>query len=359
MWCALLDEEAVAKAINRVHWDLMVDEGKPAFSTSWTDGTEVTTYHRFGNPDGVRPLVLYLSFDGDYRRYVEIDEEFRLYHNLAEDRDRELLLSFDVSGRKIEVVRIAHNSVQVHLKYLRQFQAAMGLHLAVYVDSVRYSQIRLTDVPENERRREEASNSRCWRRTIADCDFREGFETFSRFLGKAILAPPAQTEAGVCPFTEDNKKPEVMFIVGVDQNGNNVKCTSNPHKLNDHFGVNSETRTYLTPVYFRREVLAKYYPEPERYSVSDGRLRCLHLWSCHIDNDLDSYIVVFLGDLGRDLPYEERLHWRQFNVLPDGGVSETNFRRSILAQPADPKAPDLRFRHEYSDLMIEWERAQG
>ena len=85
----------------------------------------------------------------------------------------------------------------------------------------------------------------------------------------------------------------------------------------------------------------------------------MHLWSCQIDNDLDSYIVVFLGDLGRDLAYEERLHWRQFNVPPDGGVSETNFRRSLLAQPVDAKASDLRFRREYSDLMIEWERAQG
>ena len=235
----------------------------------------------------------------------------------------------------------------------------MGLHLAVYVESVRYSQTRLTDVPENERRREQAGNSLRWRRTVADCDLKEGFETFSRLIGKAILAPPARSEAGGSPFTEDDKRPEVTFIVDVDRNGNNIESTSNPHKLDDHSGANSGTRDYLTPVYFRREVLAKYYLEPERYSVSDGRLSCMHLWSCQIDNDLDSYIVVFLGDLGRDLPYEERLHWRQFNVPPDGGVSETNFRRSLLAQPVDAKAPDLRFRREYSDLMIEWERAQG
>ena len=80
---------------------------------------------------------------------------------------------------------------------------------------------------------------------------------------------------------------------------------------------------------FRREVLAKYFAEPERYSVSDGQLTCLSLWSCQIDNDLPSHVVVFLGDLGRDLPYEERLHWRQFNVSPEGGVRETNFRRSF------------------------------
>ena len=359
MWCALMDEEAAARAITCTDWDLSIGEGMPCFSRSWPDGKEVTTYHRFGGIDGVRPLVLYRSFEGAFPKYVELDEEFRLYHNLAEDRERGLLLSFDASGREIEVVRITQNSVEVQLKYLRQFQAAMGLHLAVYVDSVRYSPIRLTDVPEDEQRREKVSNCLCWHRTVANCDFREEFETFSRFLGKAIIAPPARNEAGVRPVTEDNKKPDVMFIVGVDENGNNVECTSNTDKLNNYFGANPGTRHYLTPVYFRREVLAKYYSEPERYSVSDGLLRCLHLWNCQIDNDLDSYVVVFLGDLGRDLPYEERLHWRQFNVPPEGGVSETNFRRSILAQPADPKAPDLVFRHEYSNVMAEWERAQG
>ena len=73
MWCALLDGEATAKAITSAYWDLMIDDGKPAFSTSWKDGTEVTTYHRFGNSDGVRPLVLYRSFNGAYPQYVEID----------------------------------------------------------------------------------------------------------------------------------------------------------------------------------------------------------------------------------------------------------------------------------------------
>ena len=356
MWCALLDEKAAAKAITHAHWDLTIGEGMPCFSQS---GTEVTTYHRFGNPDGVRPLVLYRSFDGAYRQYVELDEEFRLYHDLAEDRERGLLLSFDASGREIEVVRITQNLVQARLKYLRQFQAGTGLHLAVYVDSVRYSQICLTDVPEDEQRREEVSSSLCWHRTVANCDFREEFETFSRLLGKAIIAPPLRKSAGVWPYAKGNKKPDVAFIVGVDQNGNEVKCTSNPDELNNYFGANPGSHDYLTPVYFRREVLAKYFSEPERYSVSDGRLRCLSLWSCQIDNDLDSYVVVFLGDLGRDLPYEERLHWRQFNVPPEGGVSETNFRRSILNQFTYPKAPDLTFRREYSNLMTEWKEAQG
>ena len=106
-------------------------------------------------------------------------------------------------------------------------------------------------------------------------------------------------------------------------------------------------------------MLAKYFAEPERYQVSDGRLACLHLWSCQIDNDLDSRVVVFLGDLGRNLPYEERLHWRQFNIAPEAGISETNFRRSFLSQFADSQSPDLTFRQEYAYVSRCWQEVRG
>ena len=359
IWCALLDEKTAAKAMTHDSWDLMIGDGRPCFSQSWKDGAEVTTYDRFGSSSGVRPLVLHRSFEEAFPQYVEIDEEFRLYHDLAEDSARGFLLSFDASGREIEVVRITPKKVQARLKYLRQFQAGLGLHLAVYVESIRYSQIRLTDIPEDEQRRVEAANSLRWQRIIVNSKFVEGFETFSKFLGKAILPPPPLEHAGIWPFTEDNTEPDVEFIISVDQNGNEVECTSNPNELGNHFGANPGSPHYLTPVCFRREVLSKYFSEPERYSVLDGQLMCLGLWSCRIDNDLASHVVVWLGDLGRDLPYQEKLHWRQFNVPPEGGVSKTYFRRNILAEFTDPEAPDLVFRHEYSDLMTEWEEMHG
>lgn len=359
MWCALLDDDAAASAIAHDSWDLMVGDGKPGFSQSWSDGREVITYHRFGTRSGVRPLVLYRTFHGAFPEYVEVDEEFRLYHDLAEDKARGLLLSFDASGREIEVARVTPDEVRARLKYVRQFQAGIGMHLAIFIDSVRYSPIPLADVPANEVERVERDGLVRWRRNIAKYKFRDDFETFSRVLGKVILAPPAREKAGVWPFETDDDQKEVAFIIGVDEDGNELEQTSDPDKLDNYFGANPGAAHYLTPVYFRREVLAKYFAEPERYNVSDGRLTCLNLWSCQIDNDLESHVVVFLGDLGRDLPYEERLHWRQFNVTPEGGVSETNFRRSFLAQFTDAKAPDLTFRREYAKIIREWENLHG
>src|SRR3989449_7861468 len=161
-----------------------------------------------------------------------------------------------------------------------------------------------------------------------------------------IRRPPRST---LFPYT-------TLFRSG---DGEPVEHTSNHEKLGNYFGANADAPHYLTPIYFRKEVLGKYYGDPDRYSVSDGRLSCFALWGCQIDNNHPTHVVVFLGDLGRDLPYEERLHWRQFNVPPEGGVSKTNFQRSFLAQFADAEASDLTFRQEFSEIMNQWEMACG
>ncbi|MFZ5930975.1 MAG: hypothetical protein ACOY15_07140 [Pseudomonadota bacterium] len=359
VWCAFLDEEAVDRAILDESWDLTIGDGTPTFCQKWSDGKSVTTYHRFGNDSGVRPLVLHRSFHDAFPQYVEVDEEFRLYHDLAEDKKRGLLLSFDTSGREIEVVRIKSNEVRALLKHLRQFQAAIGLHLAIYVDSVRYSLIPFVEIPSNEKVLAVADGLIRWRRDVVKCMAIEEFETFSRLLGKVIIPPPAQNKTGAWPFTVDDDKKEVAFIIGVDENGDEIEHSSKPSKLNNYYDANPEAENYMKPVYFRREVLGKYYAEPERYRVLDGQLSCLNIWSCQIDNDLDSYIAVYLGDLGRYMPYEERLHWRQYNVVPEGRISETNFRRSFLAQAVESQSADLTFRREYTKLLHDWKSVHG
>ncbi len=63
--------------------------------------------------------------------------------------------------------------------------------------------------------------------------------------------------------------------------------------------------------------------------------------------------MVFLGDLGRDLRYAEQAYWRSFNVV-GGQMSETNFRRSVLGQWADPERIEFRFRHAFGELKEAW-----
>jgi hypothetical protein len=69
-----------------------------------------------------------------------------------------------------------------------------------------------------------------------------------------------------------------------------------------------------------------------------------------MDNHHDDRVVAWLGDLGRDLPYEEQLHWRSFNVPPAGAASETFIRRQLLAQFAKSERPEHLFPQQYEKL---------
>ena len=119
LWCALLGDNAVELALNNDSWDLLIGDGKPGFIQSWPEGKLVTEYHPHGGRDGVRALVHHRSFHGAFPSYCEIDQEFRLYHDLAHDPKRGVLLAFDDSGREIEVVRIGSRKIAARLKYLR------------------------------------------------------------------------------------------------------------------------------------------------------------------------------------------------------------------------------------------------
>jgi len=352
IWCALLDEEAVERALSHDSWDLSIGHGQPGVTTSHVSGESVSTYYRYGEKNRIRPFLYSRYFSGAHAEYKEIEEEFRLYHNLAHDHDRNLLLDFDESGREIEVVRITEQSVKVRLRYIRQYQAATQQYLAIYFDSTRYSSLPIADVGEI--RNSIADEKSRWTMGVSNCDFRDDYETFSHALGKVIIEPPPIEKSGMLPFKEDNDDKEVPFVIRVDGEGESIEFSSNPDNLGDYFGGNPGAPHYLTPVFFRREVLSKYYSEPDRFKVTDGKLTCLNLWTCRIDNDQQSNVIVFLGDLGRDMPYSERLHWKGFNVVPDGGISETKFRRGFLAEFADPKSPELVFKAEYQKFCEDW-----
>lgn len=116
----------------------------------------------------------------------------------------------------------------------------------------------------------------------------------------------------------------------------------------------------MTPVYFRREVLNKYYAENERYSVEDGYVRCAGLWGLRLDNDQPNQVMVFLGDLGRDIPLSEARYWRSFNIPPgDEGPSTTLVKRAFHAQFTDPQSPDLRFGRIYTKTNRLWKDKLG
>ncbi|MEG4329340.1 hypothetical protein QUB37_20070 [Microcoleus sp. AT3-A2] len=369
IFSALIPNEYVETSFSQLSWDLHLEDGHPACVVKHNQGNEEVSYLRFGKSDQIEPFVIHRRFHGIRESYNEIIEEFRHFHRLYHDFEKNQLLKFDERGDEIVVARIEANKVEVRLKKVRQFLAVKKMHLAIYFDLKRYSELLLADFPVKlESEKDLTYHKLEYKQDLTYYELRASSEkifhidkhkSLSYLLGKKLIPPFPLERCGMWPFDEREEEDYMDFIIGLDENGDLIKHSCSPNRLANFLGANPDAPNYLTPVFFRREVLTKYYAHPERYSVEDGFLRCQGLWGLKIDNNHHEYIVVFLGDLGQDLPADEQMYWRSYNVPPEGKISKANFKRSFLAEPTDPEQIDLMFKACFVRLSKNWKAVMG
>lgn len=259
-------------------------------------------------------------------------------------------IKIDDDGIEHLVAIIEPNRIQIRLKEIRQFLAIKDMYLSIQFDCRVNSINSLKELGLNEGGSDQRDGLICWGHHYGELSGISSYRAFSRLLEKRLFAPLPKSKSGFWGFAEEPKKKEVEFIISVDEDGEEVTYTSDPDALANYFGANPDAPHYLTPVHFRKQVLDKYYQQPGKYSVEDSILGCGYLWSMQLDNHHAEKVCAWLGDLGRDLPYEEQLHWRAYNIPPEGGVSQTYFKRQILAQFADSDTPEHLFRRRYFEL---------
>lgn len=350
IYCSLIPTKEIEVSLSRTSWDLMHGQGLPGAVKFYDDGKERVEYLRYGDRGGVEPLVIDREFHGIRPDYKELSEEFRLFHRLYHDRKQDHYFKIDDSGNEHLVAIIEAKHIQIRLRELRQFLAIKEMHLAILFDCREHSATSLKELDRAEGGSDAKDGLTCWGLYYGDLSGVGSHHAFSRLLGKRLIPPLPKEKSGFWGFAEEESRKQVDFVTGTDEHGDEVTYTSDPARLADHFGANPGAPNYLTPVHFRKQVLDKYYQAPGKYSVEDGMLRCGALWGLTIDNHYDDRVVAWLGDLGRDLPYDEQLHWRSQNIPPTGGVSKTFFQRQVLAQFADSDRPEHLFSQRYQDL---------
>ena len=126
--------------------------------------------------------------------------------------------------------------------------------------------------------------------------------------GKDLVQPfdRCQDKLG---WPKENSK----FIIDVDDRGDDVVAS---------YGEDDDPTVFLTPVYFERSVLKKYYDTPN-YKVELYKVSCSTWYIKKYTNKAD-LIRVHLGDLTL-LPPAEQRHWRNHNVPPDDGDPDEQF----------------------------------
>jgi len=147
------------------------------------------------------------------------------------------------------------------------------------------------------------------------------------------------------------------FIIKIDNSGKEIEHICDESELGNNFGANPKAPHFLTPIFFKKEVLDKYYNKPSKYSISDGYLSFGSVWGINIDNNAIGGIMVYLGDLGR-LPYEEQKHWRLHNISK-GNASKISYKRDFQAEFCSPTEPALFFKERLGLFNKIWKEKLG
>jgi hypothetical protein len=151
----------------------------------------------------------------------------------------------------------------------------------------------------------------------------EGYGSYSRGIQVQNIAVPKQKiidDTWGKSKTEKEKK-YATFIAFDFKNKRVAEISCGPRYLASYF-EESHLPFQTTPAFFKPEVLLKYKSDREKYDLQDGSISCRGSWY------LDTYDVneagqvhTYLCYLG-NLPYEEQLHWKQYNEHPKGSISK-------------------------------------
>lgn len=350
----LVPDKCKIEFLEHEEWSLNTTTFKPDF-VNYSD--QDPKYCRWGIDSDYEPLVYQCFYNNIYPTTYEIIEEFKLYFNLFFDDKSCTYLSVNEYSDECVVIKKTDNEINISTKHLRQFLAAKKMSLGIQFDYFRFSSLNLKEhgLSESDYFNEKTDNF-CYNITFQISNYFENKDKKinSRMLAKKILDGYSNFKPKFS-FEELEKKQYCDFIIEEDINsGEIIEYTCNPNKLKDFIRKNSESPSYYKPVFFKRDVLHKYYQDSRKYTINDGWISYKGSWTLDIDNDLRDFIAVYLGDLGQNLTYKEQLYWRSYNVAHKGTISDVKFKRDFLTISSSPQSIDLVFKREFYSFKKKW-----
>jgi hypothetical protein len=144
---------------------------------------------------------------------------------------------------------------------------------------------------------------------------------------------------------DDTEKQYVTFIAHDWRHGKLGEFSCDPKQLANYF-VPSPYPYETTPAFFRPEVLSKYKADTEKYSLEDRSVSCRGAWHLRgIGVNDAGQVHAYLFYLG-NLPYEEQLHWKQYNEAPKAGLSKSVITTDFNGQFSDEYDPLPELKHK-------------
>jgi len=349
-YSALAPDDSLPDLFETCNWDLQKIGVIPTTYDYYDDdgNLEETEYLRFGNDKGLEPLMFVRSFPGIKPPNFDLSEEFRLFHNLYHDSENNCFFKIDEEQNRTLVTKIEGYTAKVRKLELLQFLAKRKINLVLYIECFKESRFSLEEHGMEKQRLEKKEENFYYRFFVDNWSGSGRSRALSGILGKMVIRYPAINS--VFPQCEEQYE---EFIIGINEFGVEVKhsCEHRVLDKNDHLG---RAPGWLTPVHFRKEVLRKYYAEPDKYEIGPHLIRCLTAWSLQVDIEHRDRVICYLGYLGRDLPLLEQKHWRGYNIFPEGGLSRIAMAVSFYGVWEESEMPDFRFKSLYERVNDIW-----
>lgn len=303
-----------------------------SFSPGFCESASGVSYLN-GQDDGYYFLVAEEYFHPMDKEQLLLNQEFILLFNLYRGNDGNYY-DINESGEKSLVVRF-DDEVRIRTSYLMRYIAAKQLLFVQFIDG-RISSSEHYPMSA-EKIHDEDCQSDHYHYKLWFCSTHKEDYLLSMVYARSIVVPRPRETCNILLFEHKETYPE--FPIAEKPDGSSVQFTCDPNRLNNYFDSNPGAPMYLTPVFFKPEVLDKYRKNPY-FTVSERRLACGTQWGVEIDHVIPSRVMIYLGDLGRDVPENERRHFLEHVMSPtDQKVSQEAFANDILNAWVDPTGP--------------------
>lgn len=297
------------------------------------------------------------SFDGDEfrKRYFELEQKISHVLDIHYLLERNAWCKLDQFGDIEDVIKI------IHLPDLRDNESGTIITakkdiLGKYASVGKFSLCRMFDFTrykkgdfwgwDNPPERQGFGNGKDIFGRLAVAD---GYGSYSRgFQVRHIGVPKEQIiSVGWRGSASEETKQYATFIAHDRKNKRIDEISCDPSCLANYF-TKSELPFEVTPAFFRPEVLLKYKSDRKKYHLEDRSIGCRGAWHLEtFDINAAGQVHTYLIYLSR-LPYEEQLHWKQYNEKPKAPLSKraiaTDFEGNFYDE-YDP-LPSLKYKLE-------------
>ncbi|HUC82971.1 MAG TPA: hypothetical protein VMR70_18830 [Flavisolibacter sp.] len=346
IFCCLVSPNLMASYKQNRDWVIEPgSEGKPTVMSTFVRGRWKSKYQTYADK-GIEPFLFSRRFSHNREHYIDLSEEFVLYFHLyenGENKQKRTYYYVDDLGELEEVIRIVPGRVTVKFKYLMEYLSVRKMHFAILFDFMRLAPADQEGFMPLDQ--DFQTEKHYYNHYIRHMGFALDENPLQSWIhGKAFIHyDPAKSEQ----HHFDRKDLYESYITGYDEKGDEIleTCTNEPGKL-------------LKLVYFKKEVLDKYYNDPGKYEVDGWHVKSPFFY-LKIDNHHDDYVAVFLRELGM-IPHKEQLHWKRYNLPPQRGMSHAYYKTMIEGAWAEQSGtPDLFFKERYREFNEKWKAKFG